>query len=260
VTNPADGLDIPRAKLAKAREHQAAFQKCLEDWIEGDSFDLQHDHDPSTGWNEVRYKVKTEPPTQELALILGDITTNARGALDYVVWQLVLVADTDEPGHHTMFPVVKKAADWLSTAKHRLRGVAPEWVKVIEEAQPFNQPDPKINELLALDAANNYGKHRTIPLALASAEPSQFTIKTVPGMKYDFEPIDEWLVDDAVVLRVKPEDKSRLEILEAGINVRVGFDDGSGIRWDTEHMLTWLEDYIERFAPAFESSPPTTTG
>ena len=67
--------------------------------------------DPDSGWHIFRWLVSTEPPVEDLSLILSDIVGNLRSTLDYLVWQLVLLGGR-KPGRQASFPVVKRAKDW----------------------------------------------------------------------------------------------------------------------------------------------------
>lgn len=245
-------LSTVRAKFARAREHEAAFQACLDDYVGGNNFELLHDFDENTGWNEIRFKEINPPPSEQLALILGDVLTNARGVLDYLAWQLVLAAG-NTPGKHTMFPVVTQQAKWPAVANGCLKGVDQQWIDAIAKLQPFNESDPKLHPLASLDHMNNVGKHRTIPGAVQTAQPLEFSVKTIPGEKIDFDPVEPRLEDGAILFRARPHDKSRLEIGSLGLTVRFAFDDERGVEWDIADVLTWVNQTITQFEPAFKS-------
>src|SRR3954463_2823501 len=93
-----DPLEGARLKIARAREHLDAVTAAITIWLE-------------TEPNETRSKPAPIPPRQpayldndtqvlpvfvpgdppaRLSILVGDCVTNARAALDHVVWQLAL--------------------------------------------------------------------------------------------------------------------------------------------------------------------------
>src|SRR5579863_2868849 len=99
------------AKLDRADEHRFAFEDLYEAFAQSEPYGIFTEFDPKTGWHILRWQVVREPPFTELALLFGDMISNLRAALDYLVWQLVLVSG-NRPGRRTAFPVVKRAKDW----------------------------------------------------------------------------------------------------------------------------------------------------
>jgi hypothetical protein len=219
--------------------------------MEGDNFAIRHDFYAGTGWNELRVEMFQDPPTDDLGLILGDVMTNARGALDYLVWQLVLREGTEAPGRHNQFPVVTEKAKWAKAARTQLRGVAARWVEKIADLQPFTTDNPSHHLLTALNEMNNYNKHRTIPAGVYFPRPFKVAITTIPGMDYEFDSPDQPFADGAVVFRARSKDRQQLTFGSVDLRLRVGFVDGTGLEWDNAHLLSWIEDAINTFEPAF---------
>ncbi len=245
-------LSMVEAKLERAREHEGAFQACLDEYVQGDNFAVRSDYYADSGWNELRLEVHREPPNVRLALILGDALTNVRGALDYLVWQLVLKAGTHSPSRNTVFPVVRDASKWGGAVTGQLRGVAPQWVSLIADLQPYKSTDHDLHELAVLDDMNNYNKHRTIPASIHQCHTLTIPdLPVTPGMKYEFDNPSAPLRNGAVLFRVRREDRVQISFPPVNLVWRVGFDDKTGRQWDTRDVLAWVEGAIKRFEPAF---------
>ncbi len=242
------------AKLDRAREHATALSDLLNEYISGDDVSVAHDFYMDTGWNELRVVVRNEPPVTRLGLISGDVMSNARSALDHLIWQLVLRAGTHEPSRTNQFPVVRESTKWPSTAASQLRGVPDNWVKVIDELQPYHETDPDMHYLAVLDDLNNLNKHRTLPATIHKAHKIELSnVPVTPGMRLHFENPDPPLVDGAVVFRVRNDEKRRIELPSTiGLVWHVGFSDGTNRQWDNDGLFKWLEDAIGRFTSAFE--------
>lgn len=240
--------------MARAREHRIELQACLDAYLHDGSFALKSDYQINTGWNELRFEAHREPPNDRVALILGDVMANARASLDYLVWQLVLHAGTDEPGRHTAFPVVREASRWRATASTCLKGAGAQWTHAIEDLQPYNDSAPDQHPLVLLDAMNNINKHRALPPSIYKAHKLTMPkLPVTPGAAYEFENPDPPLVDGAVIFRVRSSDHAQIVIPPVGLVLRMGFDDGTGVQWDNEDLLDWVENAIDSFEPVFRT-------
>lgn len=241
-----------RAKLDRAQEHAEAFEETLNAYMQGDNFALRSEYHADTGWNDLWIEIRNEPPTERLAIIMADALTNARSALDYLVWQLVLQAGSQTPDDKTMFPVVRDAAKWKEAQGRRLQGVAPRWAREIADRQPFHASDSEMHPLAALDDLNNFCKHRTIPASIHRARRLELpNLQVTPGMKYEFDHPDPPIANGAVLFRVRKEDAGQVALTTCNLELRVGFDDGTHRQWDTKDILASVEETITAFEPAF---------
>ena len=110
------------AKLDRAEEHRQAFDDLVDEYVGADPYTIYSQYDPQTGWHTLRWQALREPPLERMALIFGDMVSNLRTTLDYLVWQLVLAAGK-RPGRRTGFPVVRRAKDWEVQSRAALNGV-----------------------------------------------------------------------------------------------------------------------------------------
>jgi hypothetical protein len=149
------------AKLDRAEEHRQAFDDLFEQFHASNPYSILSEYDPETGWHSLRWNVLEDLPLQRLGLLFGDMISNLRTTLDYLVWQLVLAAGS-RPGRRTGFPVVRKEKDWDVQSRAALRGVAPDWTAEIKARQPFQRP-AGVPSACDPDHVNNLNKHRFPP-------------------------------------------------------------------------------------------------
>ena len=114
---------------------------------------------------------QSEIPAQDWALQVGEILHNARGALDHLVAQLVLLAGGTIHTRH-QFPIVKCEDEWdrqvVEPPKNGKRGmldfVTPAHIAAIKGFQP-NTPTTGKPSLATLQRFSNADKHRLIHAA-----------------------------------------------------------------------------------------------
>jgi hypothetical protein len=169
-----------RAKLRRADEHRQAFDNLFTDFLDLHPYAIDVEFEPATGWHTLRWRIDPEPPLVQLALIFGDMLSNLRTTLDYLVWQLVLEAGL-EPGRHSGFPVAKRAADWPPQVAAGLKGIPDEWVEEMHAVQPYHWEQPDLHPLAILDHVNNLNKHRFLPTRASGCRSA--TASSAPGTR-----------------------------------------------------------------------------
>lgn len=153
-----------RAKIARANEFIAELERSVE---VGRGQDFRVVTEIESGpRSRIVFRAKVERDAMmRLGVIVGDVAHNLRSALDHAVWQLVMTNGAD-PGRHTMFPIIRSAAEFQERGLRQLRGVAPAAVAVIEEVQPYHMPSPDLTPedsfLWLLDELSNHDKHRVL--------------------------------------------------------------------------------------------------
>ena len=243
------------AKLNRAEEHRQAYDDLYESFVESEPYAILSEYDPRTGWHSLRWQVLHEPPLEELALIFGDMISNLRATLDYLVWQLVLAAGK-RPGRRTGFPVVRREKDWDVQSKAALRGVDPEWVAEVELRQPFNHPErPSIHPLAILDHVNNLNKHRFLPIAVLSVQQLGLLINVEPAAGEMIESrdfLDRPIVPGGELARFRVPSKVHLEVVvNQAPSCRISFDDGLDYDWHPIELVEWVRETVASFAAAF---------
>ena len=121
--------------------------------------------------------------------MMGDVVGSARSALDHLVWQLVLEANTVEPGRHNYFPIFETEASWLPNVENRspsrgrgpLEGVAQSAWPKIKALQPYHagsRDHARETWLWNRNHLWNLDKHRIIHTAIGMTvgAPPVFTV------------------------------------------------------------------------------------
>ncbi|MEY9842942.1 hypothetical protein [Streptacidiphilus sp. EB103A] len=173
-------MDGCRAKLRRAERHLQDYEDSLR------VFSATHPVRVTVERN-VAEKAFTfhvhdvEPCDPQWSLIIGDCVHNARSALDQLFYQLTVQSLgrdlTEGEEKQPQFPVAKDRASWRKIEKNYQKlGVAADYLKRLEEIQPFNgwdkqiwgqhempgPPGPIASYLDELTKLNNADKHRLL--------------------------------------------------------------------------------------------------
>jgi len=243
------------AKLDRAEEHRLEFDQLVEEYVGGEPYTIYSEYDPATGWHTLRWQALREPPLERLGLVFGDMISNLRTTLDYLVWQLVLAAG-NRPGRRTSFPVVRRAKDWEVQSRTALSGIEQQWVDEIDSRQPYHRPErPSIHPLAILDHVNNLNKHRFLPVALLSVEQLGLLINVESARgeviaSQDF--LDRPITPDGELARFRVPSRVHLEVaVNQAPHCRLSFDDWLDYDWHPIELVEWVRETVVQFEPAF---------
>jgi hypothetical protein len=258
-------MAIVRAKLNRAKFHADAFVSGWDQFCHGGTyaFNMKMDVDPPHAlhfWWRIRDRTPEEEKRfTDLSLIYGDILSNLRGTLDYLIWQLVLAVG-NQPTERASFPCVKRQADWRSVSGDRLRGVDPRWIGEIEKLQPYHEAEHPERHLLAvLDHNNNANKHRALQAVIVTAQVFNFsyTHPDMPGRNFNFEPwLDRPIEDGTEFFRVTvdpPILNPNIDLVDPPIRISFGdgLDHSDGWDYSNTDLVQWVSDAAAIFEPAF---------
>ncbi len=98
-----------------------------------------------------------------ISLMVGDVVSNLRSSLDYLVWELVL-ANNSTPTTANAFPICDTVNSFGSELqKGRLSGVKPAVVSLVESMQPYHSGDKSHETFFwVLHHLSNVNKHRRV--------------------------------------------------------------------------------------------------
>lgn len=161
-----------RLKLGRAEHHRDTLSKAVDEFRARDAYEFPYRlrSTPFSTRNvlvEHYVEVNEQPPADEWSLILGDVLTNLRAALDHSVYRHVVSRTTltDAQVRHVQMPICvteKQWADWMKKPIAK-QWVSPAYRDAIEQIQPVRQPDvpdPCLSPLYALNELVNMDKHR----------------------------------------------------------------------------------------------------
>jgi hypothetical protein len=173
-------LEGSRAKLERARTHLKTLQAEMRRFREKAAYNVYGDRHAASG----TYFLFVRPPRKvppKLSAIAGDILSNIRPALDYLVFALAKL-DSGEVPHGTQFPITSNPKLFEREIRRgRLAGLSEEHVTAIEKSQPYDRSDNPRNDLIWLAwlrDLSNPDKHRELNVL-------------VSGVKGDFEVLEK---------------------------------------------------------------------
>ncbi|MFC7794158.1 hypothetical protein [Streptomyces cinereoruber] len=167
------GVDIsswPQLKVAHAQSRLLEINSRMNLWHASGALGTETSISEDRRSLEVRLRIKSAPPVQEWALILGDALYGLRSALDACVWEYAHIDGAAPPNpERVQFPVVRKRRNWTDVRSRSLQSVPDEVAERIELLQPFHGGgDPDGHPLSLLSDLNNLDKHRaSIEFSLA---------------------------------------------------------------------------------------------
>lgn len=256
MSSEAPSLVGARLKLGRAREHERAL---LEAWQVAQQSGLVgyvQTRPDDDGWVHLQWaRDLSLPPT--IPLLWGDMLYNARAALDYVVWQLVL-RNGEMPTRANAWPVLTDPERWVDVSGRLLRGVAPAWQQAVQAAQPFMVPEPEAHHLTLLDEYNNVNKHR-LPqepyVQVLTVEPElEFSDPMPAGGQVEFEHYG-WMPllegETFLSIRTSPAREFWVTTPEKTIVALCFADESRPYAGPQPDFLDLIAEVLDAFEPAF---------
>lgn len=252
-----DGVDL---KLCRAKCHL----KTIKDEVAG--FDngpnpIPGEYDPQTDTHF--FRAHHDAPTPDaLSAPLGEFFYNVRCALDYIVYELITLADNPVSARNA-FPIYTTCSRYRDEAPRKIKGVSPETVAVFKQLQPFYGPnsnpldpawrDPEREPLAVLQRLNDRDKHRTLALIesvgrIEPVFPDGREIVTRPGL-VGFGPLKRGAIIAAFAPgTLEPDVKVNL-----AATFHVGIYEAGPLR--TKDLVQLLDEILrvvrDRVVPAF---------
>jgi hypothetical protein len=156
-------LDSVRLKIAWADKHLKFLVAEMDRYFKTDPCHIVTDIDPATNLViETRF-VQERPLPPDIPLIVGDCVQNLRTALDYLIWELVLVAG-NSPSEKNAFPVcASRKAFQKAIERGLLSGVSDEAIAEVEALQPYHGGNGfEATVIWVMNQIANINKHRRL--------------------------------------------------------------------------------------------------
>ncbi|HLJ14758.1 MAG TPA: hypothetical protein VKV15_09700 [Bryobacteraceae bacterium] len=152
-------LEPVRQKIIWAEHHQKSLVEEIERYFDGKPCDLMPENDSE---GHLRYRVRYDNPIPpSIPLMIGDCVQNLRAALDYLVWELVLV-NRARPSSKNQFPICDDKKGFAKQKpRGRLNGVSEGVAEEIEKLQPYND-GAQTNPLRRIDYLSVCNRHRRL--------------------------------------------------------------------------------------------------
>jgi hypothetical protein len=239
--------------------------------------------DPQTGKKTVYVADEPSLP-RDWGIDLGQLTNNARTALDHLVYALAIEAGGQPSKDRTMFPIfTSRDAYWQTRGKgtrqqtvrdQYLAGVDECWRKKIDAVQPYrNRTNSHADPLVVLADISNGHKHQTLKAARLTIEtPAHRAIVFggLSGIRVCFDPRRDddvsvetqvkggkTLTPPAMMLqpKVPVDNRTQLDlvfgqppsIIKEGVQMPAGFYNLTEVR----RSVQWSASILRWFEPAF---------
>jgi hypothetical protein len=162
-------LDSVRPKIDHAKLHLKFAKSEINRYLDANPGEFVA-HVGSTPNNPTFVLKSKTPIPDKIGLIVGDCLQNLRSSLDYLIWELVLVAP-NTPNKKNMFPVCLDLKSFQDAQRAgRLQGIDdPAAVALIDAFQPYRDGQPDATSLAILDKLTNINKHRRLILSELSS-------------------------------------------------------------------------------------------
>lgn len=267
-------LEGPRAKLRRAHVHLTELYGELNAYTSEERHRVVSDFVDEGSKRTYTMRIDVVEPlgNPQWGLLAGDFIHNLRGALDHLVWQLVLLSG-GSPTRSNQFPICRTSDRyWNGTEKQRsvrdrtLAGVAEQYRQKIDAVQPFIGPahddlHRDYHLLSALARLSNLDKHQLIPSAFVSVgeiDEEMFDVVTSDGSGVGvFEVYQHALFEDRTEIAklemhgVRPDLGVKIDVK---LPLEIGFGHPKGIRSDGFGMLyEFARDFVKGFDPNFEA-------
>jgi hypothetical protein len=160
-----DALTGVNEKLKRAYENILNLQIEIPGFFQGGKHPIRGDEDFHTIMEAVAYFQK-QPIDPRFAVLAGEIIHHFRSCLDHIAWQLSSSEHRrDHPGG-IEFPVFhKKPAnkDELAQYSRKVKGISnTETLRLIEQMQPYNSPDPLDDPSWIIHDMDRVDKHQEL--------------------------------------------------------------------------------------------------
>jgi hypothetical protein len=223
----------------------------------------------------VRFK---RPIPPEWSITVGDIIHNLRSALDYLVFQLVILETGAAPTSiGNQFPIAHTESTFDSAQDHMLAGVGSKATVLIRSLQPFVTGEGAKSPLRHLREISNQGKHGEVTLVCAGTDqriPDQtvggyggpLLILSTPGPRGNEAPVygrkipagPEPLLERAKKIKLPSRDVGVLMTFE-----KPAIDFALGASQIILAIGTRVSEIVERVKKemfGLQSPPPSSTG
>jgi hypothetical protein len=181
-------LESVRQKHNRARSHFDEYNRELTAYYQSNPGEMVLQPESTSQHHNLTFK-ESQPIPAKFGLIAGDCLQCLRTCLDYLIWDLVSSAG-NEPTRHNMFPIALTESAFKDDVKkrHRLDGVDPAAIAVIESLQPYHLPEDQRERspLAVVDELANINKHRRILLTAFGAQVMEEEALSFPAIRVAF--------------------------------------------------------------------------
>ena len=261
-------LNESALKLCRAKYHLDSLNSLVEEFINCKPYSFRVDPHPQPPDYVIRAYINRAVP-KHLGLVIGDFAHNARSALDYLIFQISSLADSDPKRRRLQFPIFTSPEDYVSRVNAYLAGIDTAKNGIIETLQPYHRGGGADGDALAiLSEINNADKHRLLTVIGATGANPKISIDqpqsnvgrlnmtggTVHFSNYSLTMSNNRAIteDGAIVGRLRLIRESKID-MEPDLEIQIQFGkghsatEGKPILETLSFILDHVKEIIERF-------------
>ena len=244
-------LDSVRHKIGHAKLHLDLVRSEIRGYLDANPSEFVPDANSPA--NQLMVTVKPKAPIPDkIGLIVGDCLQNLRTSLDYLIWELVLVA-TNTPSKKNMFPVCLTVDSFQSAQRRgRVQGVDASAITLIDAFQPYRDGQPNATSLAILDELTNTNKHRRLLLTEFSTLSIQEIIVTYQNWIKSGSPDLSTLAHNTVFDRTVTTEQMNVQgDLLPFVAFNEGAVTGMEVGFGLEAFVIYVSTLVDRFEVFF---------
>jgi hypothetical protein len=253
-------LDGARLKVVRAQEHLDTFKSDASTFLRPDPYRFESEVYGEYWW--VKPKL-TSHPDPHLSVVIGDVVTNIRAALDYIIWELARryfnpPINLDKPFDRVILTFPMLLANPLRRQGHinhldglSRRGIPAGAIKIMKEAQADVSGNDSLRWLYELV---NTDKHRTPLLTIGSFSAAQIEIRDYKGQNWL---IRSDIIKDGVTLNTKDPDllqfvRENPANVNVQASVQITFEDVAVPLVPADATLEQIIETVANLIPRFD--------
>lgn len=154
------------ARLERAKKLEQDLRTAFNEWAQNNGIQVVGERDPVYAryvWGVVMH----HEPSENVALLAGEIFNNLRSALDYIAFQIYRAGGGDstvKQAKSVAFPIVTEEDRWDNAVKANVPNAWDEAIEKLKWCQPFVQIGPQSTALPALRGVGATDKHHNLVL------------------------------------------------------------------------------------------------
>ena len=266
-----------RLKLDRAQHHMKELEAEIGRYADRHAYEARRVHEGYPKDDRWRYALHvTEQPHFDIAIVLGDVLTNLRAALDHLA---VALAPRGRKNHGARFPIIEDVGMFNPTptekelakyteARERfgsaVSGMEPEAIAVLDTLQPYRinpfpvGAPPQIHPFVALNRLVNADKHKKlVPVATGLVNVTTFVVvdSIIQGNGWYAERRDEGAIvaEFSPLIGTKPPPESKVKVHVSGTpRITANVVEGYGNSELLKILSTLIDGMATSVFPALE--------
>lgn len=168
------GLDGCMAKIERAKEHHESLKTNVAEFLKSAKESItQSSYHSDDGLKVILRATCPLEADFKISVIAGEIVHQLRSSLDHLLCALIYQAGKT-PSRANQFPICTTRESYEDQVRRgRIKGISPAAEKLIEQSQPYTNPNPNETIINVVSTLNNWDKHNALVISVAAAQVGQ---------------------------------------------------------------------------------------